>query len=60
MSDLANKIKEKTLKDKKIKKNAYASEYAVRRGFHIQPCTLVAEHPLTFKVSVAWTAYITF
>ena len=30
VSDLANKIKEKTLKDKKIKKNAYASEYAVR------------------------------
>jgi len=35
VSDLANKIKEKTLKDKKIKKNAYASEYAVR-GFPIQ------------------------
>ena len=30
VSDLANKIKEKTLKDKKIKKNAYAFEYAVR------------------------------
>jgi len=29
VSDLANKIKEKTLKDKKIKKNAYASEYAL-------------------------------
>ena len=29
MSDLANKIKEKTVKDKKIKKNAYAFEYAV-------------------------------
>ena len=32
VSDLANKIKEKTQKDKKIKKNAYATEYAVRRG----------------------------
>ena len=30
VSDLANKIKEKTQKDKKIKKNAYATEYAVR------------------------------
>ena len=30
VSDLANKIKEKTVKDKKIKKNAYAFEYAVR------------------------------
>jgi hypothetical protein len=40
VSDLANKIKEKTLKDKKIKKNAYASEYAVR-GFPVKPCTLV-------------------
>jgi len=29
VSDLANKIKEKTLKDKKIKKNAYALEYAL-------------------------------
>ena len=29
VSDLANKIKEKTVKDKKIKKNAYAFEYAV-------------------------------
>ena len=36
VSDLANKIKEKTLKDKKIKKNAYASEYAVRRGTPIR------------------------
>jgi len=27
VSELANKIKQKTLKDKKIKKNAYASEY---------------------------------
>ena len=32
MSDLANKIKEKTVKDKKIKKNAYAFEYAVSVG----------------------------
>ena len=32
VSELANKIKEKTVKDKKIKKNAYALEYAVR-GF---------------------------
>merc|ERR1712226_1581004 len=29
VSDLANKIKEKTVKDKKIKKNAYAFEYAL-------------------------------
>ena len=32
VSDLANKIKEKTVKDKKIKKNAYAFEYAVSDG----------------------------
>ena len=32
VSELANKIKEKTVKDKKIKKNAYALEYAVRLG----------------------------
>ena len=30
MSELANKIKEKTIKDQKLKKNAYALEYAVR------------------------------
>jgi len=29
VSELANKIKEKTVKDKKLKKNAYASEYAL-------------------------------
>jgi hypothetical protein len=29
VSELANQIKEKTLKDKKLKKNAYALEYAV-------------------------------
>ena len=33
VSELANKIKEKTVKDKKIKKNAYALEYAVRGFF---------------------------
>ena len=32
MSELANKIKEKTVKDQKLKKNAYALEYAVRLG----------------------------
>ena len=42
VSDLANKIKEKTLKDKKIKKNAYASEYAVRAA---RPVT---EFPLLY------------
>jgi len=29
VSELANKIKEKTIKDKKLKKNAYAMEYAL-------------------------------
>ena len=32
VSELANKIKEKTVKDQKLKKNAYALEYAVRLG----------------------------
>ena len=32
VSELANKIKEKTVKDQKLKKNAYALEYAVRPG----------------------------
>jgi hypothetical protein len=59
VSDLANKIKEKTLKDKKIKKNAYASEYAVR-GFPVQTLYFSYEHPLKLKVRVAWNAYITF
>jgi len=31
VSELANQIKEKTLKDKKLKKNAYALEYAVKK-----------------------------
>jgi hypothetical protein len=30
VSELANQIKEKTLKDKKLKKNAYALEYTVK------------------------------
>ena len=32
VSELANQIKEKTLKDKKLKKNAYAIEYAVKHS----------------------------
>jgi hypothetical protein len=31
VSELANQIKEKTLKDKKLKKNAYALEYTVKK-----------------------------
>ena len=40
VSELANKIKEKTVKDQKLKKNAYALEYAVRPtgcGLEFQP-----------------------
>ena len=32
VSELANKIKEKGVKDKKIKKNIYQVEYEVRKG----------------------------
>lgn len=45
VSELANKIKEKTVKDQKLKKNAYALEYAVRGNF----CLL---KPLTFSPSI--------
>ena len=39
ISELANKIKEKTIKDKKSKKNAYATEYGVRE--QIRECRVL-------------------
>ena len=45
VSELANKIKEKTVKDQKLKKNAYALEYAVRGNFCLSK-------PLTFSPSI--------
>ena len=60
VSELANKIKEKTVKDQKLKKNAYALEYAVR-GLHafclckpltFHPVLLAQEHSHTTKFVV--------
>ena len=53
VSELANKIKEKTVKDQKLKKNAYALEYAVRGSHDFCLCK-----PLTFSPSIVSTRSI--
>ena len=49
VSELANKIKEKTVKDQKLKKNAYALEYAVRPG-----CGWFEFHPVFVKKQLSF------
>lgn len=48
VSELANKIKEKTVKDLKLKKNAYALEYAVRGLFSLWISTPRTFHPVLY------------
>ena len=48
VSELANQIKEKTLKDKKLKKNAYALEYAVKKKRLILFIPALHIHPPTY------------
>jgi hypothetical protein len=48
VSELANQIKEKTLKDKKLKKNAYALEYTVKKKKQKNPLILFFDPCFTF------------
>jgi hypothetical protein len=56
VSELANQIKEKTLKDKKLKKNAYALEYTVKikekNPLILFLILLYISHPLTLLQAV--------